>query len=100
MVSLEVRFFPSASIFSEAPDVNWFSQILTGLPPFHYFSNVSFVIVTVAGGGRPDPHQYELSPLLDEFWPLLEACWDASPQERPTIDQLVHEIQAARAQHA
>ena len=35
--------------------------------------------------------KYALRP--DELWALLEKCWAMSPSDRPTIDQVIVELQ-------
>jgi hypothetical protein len=37
---------------------------------------------------RPGPEDCILSPLSDELWRLLSACWVGRPDQRPTAGQL------------
>jgi hypothetical protein len=39
----------------------------------------------------PDFERYALQP--NEMWSLLEKCWATVPKERPTIDEVIKELE-------
>jgi serine/threonine protein kinase len=75
--------------YSEKADVYGFGIILwqmaSGLVPFQGLDRMSFMEEVVEGGLRPAvlPHW----PLA--FSDLLETCWDANPQIRPSFDNIM-----------
>jgi len=61
-------------------------EILTGAIPFSHIKSDASVILSITLGGRPKPH---LCPQInDDIWAMLERCWDAAPNRRPSMATL------------
>ncbi|KXN92809.1 Receptor-interacting serine/threonine-protein kinase 1 [Leucoagaricus sp. SymC.cos] len=70
-------------------------EIFTGRVPFHEIPNPFTVMLTLVRSKdvRPTrPPVTQDSELLDEIWQLMEECWDAEPEKRPAIEQVVRRI--------
>ena len=64
-------------------------EVFSGRVPFGGMENES-VIVQIASGKRPiKPPAAEQLGLSAEMWKFIEKCWSASPNKRPTIDEVV-----------
>ena len=62
--------------------------VLTGLTPFQDCPTPYVVGTKVTKGYRPPLPSY-----LDESWKMLiSACWEPSPEQRPTFEQIVTEL--------
>ncbi|KAG8892396.1 hypothetical protein FRB99_002736 [Tulasnella sp. 403] len=63
-------------------------------------SNVQGAIITdIAKGARPQP-TLEASPSGQSYatiWELAKSCWTEDPESRPTMEQVVRELQAVGA---
>ncbi|KAG9108263.1 hypothetical protein FRC07_008471, partial [Ceratobasidium sp. 392] len=72
-------------------------QLISGLPPYYqhrHAHSVTFDIRTKIRPVRADYaefEQYALKP--DEMWALLERCWEIEPKNRPTIDEVIAELE-------
>ncbi|KAF5349267.1 hypothetical protein D9756_009383 [Leucocoprinus leucothites] len=70
-------------------------QILTGHLPFYEFPRTATVINKLLQGilpSKPPPADQEKLELTDETWHIMERCWARSPEERPTIQEIVEEL--------
>lgn len=50
------------------------------------------VVLRVCEGKRPTRPPYDLHALGDGVWGLIEACWAAQPEERPSTSQIVDRL--------
>jgi hypothetical protein len=61
-------------------------QVITGFIPFSHITNDASVIMYILSGGRP---KRELLPQInDGIWEMLEMCWHAVPNRRPSMATL------------
>ncbi|KAJ7176798.1 kinase-like domain-containing protein [Mycena filopes] len=68
-------------------------EILTGNVPFHTEKNDMVVMLQVLEGVRPtQPAACSGTRQLNSVWKLLESCWEADPQMRPTAGQIVERL--------
>ena len=50
----------------------------------------------ILGGGRPSvPENTERLGLSSEVWDLINRCWEEDPLKRPTMEDVVRELQEA-----
>jgi len=63
-------------------------QILTGFLPFRHIRSDAKIVLTVITGGRP--LREHCPQITNDIWEVLEACWDADPNKRPSMDSLAH----------
>jgi len=64
-------------------------EVFSGMVPFGNMKNES-VVIQIASGKRPaKPQATEQLGLTAEMWKFIERCWNANPNKRPTIDQVV-----------
>ena len=64
-------------------------EVFTGRVPFGNVKNEA-VVIQIAGGKRPaKPQAAEQLGLTAEMWKFIEKCWNANPNKRPTIDEVV-----------
>ncbi|KAH8119605.1 kinase-like protein [Phellopilus nigrolimitatus] len=86
-------------ILSPASDVFAFSmtilELMTGQRPFSHIKRTPEVLIRVQSGERPlrptEPEVLERG-LDGSMWNLLTRCWDANPEKRPTIHQILEEL--------
>jgi serine/threonine protein kinase len=65
-------------------------EVFTGRIPFDGYSAIT-ALINIRGGVRPErPGEVELK---DEMWNLLKRCWDQDPKKRPTIREVVGELE-------
>ncbi|RDB23589.1 Serine/threonine-protein kinase STY46 [Hypsizygus marmoreus] len=72
-------------------------EIFSGSIPFHDISNDYAVILKVTAGHRPDRPSYcepmnipcETLGLEDVMWDIIEQCWNADVQGRPTASEII-----------
>ena len=84
-------------IGSKSADVFAFAmlavEVFTGKVPFGNMKNES-VVIQIANGKRPaKPQAAEQLGLTVEMWKLIEKCWTANPNKRPTIDDVVRALE-------
>ncbi|KAF8601633.1 kinase-like protein [Ceratobasidium sp. AG-I] len=72
-------------------------ELISGKLPFFQNRHPQNVMLLISTGKKPSRQnytefdRYALRP--DELWTLLEKCWAMSPADRPTIDQVVAELE-------
>ncbi|KAG8779183.1 hypothetical protein FRC12_024597 [Ceratobasidium sp. 428] len=75
-------------------------ELITGRIPYYEHKRTHSVVFEVQKNKRPtrakypDFEKYALKP--DEMWNLLERCWQTNPEDRPTIDEVVAELEEMR----
>ena len=84
---------PTPTTASKAADVFAFAmlavEVFTGKVPFSNLKNES-VVVQIVGGKRPEkPQAAEQLGLTVEMWKFIEKCWNANPDKRPSINEVV-----------
>ncbi|KAG6806146.1 hypothetical protein H0H92_012514, partial [Tricholoma furcatifolium] len=73
--------------------------VFTGKPPFANFT-APLIASKVVYGYRPKrPPNSCLSwnawGLTEDLWTLIEMCWEATPDGRPTIDLVIQRLEQA-----
>ncbi|KAG6884905.1 hypothetical protein C0992_005602, partial [Termitomyces sp. T32_za158] len=67
-------------------------EIFTGQVPYAHLKNRYAVILRVSRGERPARPEissvWSHSGLTEGIWSLMEACWDAAPEKRPSIQEI------------
>ncbi|KAG6825891.1 hypothetical protein H0H92_001972 [Tricholoma furcatifolium] len=72
-------------------------EIFVGNRPFANFAP-QLIASKVMYGHRPE-RPYKSSPswnvwgLTENIWALIEMCWEATPDRRPTIDAVIHRLE-------
>lgn len=84
---------PTPMTASKAADVFAFAmlavEVFTGKVPFSNLKNES-VVIQIVGGKRPEkPQAAEQLGLTAEMWKFIEKCWNANPNKRPSINEVV-----------
>ncbi|KAJ7651064.1 kinase-like domain-containing protein [Roridomyces roridus] len=68
-------------------------EFLTGTAPFPELPSEIAVMFAVLEGRRPSrPPSCSGTPTLDGLWALLQDCWHADPDSRPTAVQVVQRL--------
>ena len=69
-------------------------EVFTGKVPFYQESNGLNVGSKILDGYRPErPRDAGGEELTDGMWELLCRCWSADPASRPTMKNVVQEMQ-------
>jgi serine/threonine protein kinase len=68
-----------------------FLEVLTGELPFSELTSDFHVTVTVLRGKRPQ-RPTALPELTDDFWRLVEQCWDQEVTRRPPITTILDRL--------
>ena len=64
-------------------------EVLSQRIPFHRYQN-SVISLKVVRGDRPErPKEVEGAWFTDDVWELLERCWMAQPEDRPSIKDIL-----------
>ncbi|KIO16128.1 hypothetical protein M407DRAFT_34239 [Tulasnella calospora MUT 4182] len=86
----EEEMLPPADIYAFA------SVILAVLSSRHPFSGVSISsakgIAAIVHGVPPDPEDHPNLSKDDPLWPLLQRMWSRNPGDRPTIDEVMKQL--------
>ncbi|CAE7072710.1 unnamed protein product [Rhizoctonia solani] len=72
-------------------------EIITGKVPFQEYDHDFQVIAAVIGGAKP-VCPLGISP-ASKLWVLLNTCWDQVVRERPTANQILHEMLELASDH-
>ena len=75
--SLESPYTMQSDIYSLGMTI---LEVLTGRAPFRHRRYDTVVILDVIRGARP----LRSAEISDVVWELLQYCWNAAPQDRPT----------------
>ncbi|CAE6495085.1 unnamed protein product [Rhizoctonia solani] len=71
-------------------------QLYSGLEPYHLYTKDQRICAQITSGRSPKredhPEFDKYAPLPDKTWALLEKCWKMEPEERPTIQEVVDEL--------
>ncbi|KAG8900526.1 Receptor-interacting serine/threonine-protein kinase 2 [Tulasnella sp. 408] len=65
------------------------------LPPADIYAFASVILAGIAlitQGVPPDPEDYPNLPENDSLWPLLQRMWSQNPADRPTIDDVLKQL--------
>jgi hypothetical protein len=66
---------------------------MTGKVPFYELSNDMAVMFKVMVGQRPSrPFSWSGTSVLEDFWHLLQDCWNKTPDMRPQVAQIVQRL--------
>ncbi|KAK7031184.1 hypothetical protein VNI00_013600 [Paramarasmius palmivorus] len=71
-----------------------FYEIITGLPPFHELKRDPAIVVAVLHGKRPSKPENNRFP--DDWWSLVNSCWEADRDMRPTAEDILQRLSLAR----
>ncbi|KAG8714537.1 hypothetical protein FRC11_008092 [Ceratobasidium sp. 423] len=86
---------PSSDIWSWAMTV---LQLYSGLLPYYQHTKNQKICDEIRLGRTPKREDYldfdKYAPLPDKTWALLQKCWNKEPEERPTIQEVVDELDA------
>ena len=65
-------------------------QVLCGSPPFRDLANSSMVVVEILKGTRPEkPEDAASLGFTDKLWEIVERCWSADKDVRPTPEAVL-----------
>ncbi|QRW12942.1 Serine/threonine-protein kinase [Ceratobasidium sp. AG-Ba] len=72
-------------------------ELMSGLKPYHKFKELDGADKIVAGclpkeSDYPEFRQH--CPQPDMMWELLQRCWNMDPEKRPTIHQVIDELES------
>ncbi len=68
-------------------------QVFTNQLPFHEARTDVAVLLRLNKGLRPSkPSPDQASELSAEIWEIMERCWNQSPDERPSVDQVAESL--------
>ncbi|KAG0703883.1 kinase-like domain-containing protein [Suillus ampliporus] len=77
---------------SEQSDIYSFGgimlQVLTNKVPYYHLTNDAAIILCIAKSEKPSRSRYPVLP--DKYWHLIEQCWSADPQDRPSTERSVY----------
>ncbi|KAG0703873.1 kinase-like domain-containing protein [Suillus ampliporus] len=65
-------------------------QVLTNKVPYYHLMNDAAIILCIAKLEKPSRSRYPVLP--DKYWHVIEQCWSANPQDRPSTEPLDREI--------
>ncbi|KAG8775956.1 hypothetical protein FRC12_001173 [Ceratobasidium sp. 428] len=84
---------PSCDIWSWAMTA---LELISGQKPYYNIRPDYEVPNAIRGGQKPVESDYpafrEFSPQPDMMWALFEKCWSMKPEDRPTIGQVIEEL--------
>ncbi|ELU42189.1 protein tyrosine kinase domain-containing protein [Rhizoctonia solani AG-1 IA] len=93
-ISGDPQMDPSSDIWSWAMTA---LQLYSGLEPYHQHVKDHRICAEIMAGRTPKREDYpefdKYAPLPDKTWTLLEKCWNMEPEERPTIQDVVDELE-------
>ncbi|CAE6410691.1 unnamed protein product [Rhizoctonia solani] len=93
-ISGDPQMDPSSDIWSWAMTA---LQLYSGLEPYHQYVKDHRICAEIMAGRTPKredhPEFDKYAPLPDKTWTLLEKCWNMEPEERPTIQDVVDELE-------
>lgn len=72
------------------------SKLITHRPPFREIRRTTGVIIAASDGKLPRrPMEEEIVDrgLDDSLWYLLTRCWSSDPSARPTIEEVVTDLE-------
>jgi len=76
-----------------------FWQIFSGTVPFSNIRSDAKVLLHILSGRRPlRTQQCDEAGLNDELWALIGECWAQDEQLRPSISEVVREVERLRRQ--
>ncbi|KAF8599904.1 kinase-like protein [Ceratobasidium sp. AG-I] len=97
----KVPLEPSCDIWSWAMTA---LELYSGLEPFYQFTLNSPMNNAIIKGTRPQRSEYpdfdKYAPQPDAYWALLEKCWRREPESRPTIQEVLDELDRIDPKHA
>src|ERR1043166_6020167 len=64
------------------------NEIITGIPPFNNRSHDLFLALDICQGLRPTIR----AEIPKELKELIEKCWDANPEKRPTSEEIFYTL--------
>ncbi|KAG9009443.1 hypothetical protein FRB94_014270 [Tulasnella sp. JGI-2019a] len=67
-------------------------QIVSGHEPYYKIRAIGQLVNAINSHITPKRSDYDYSAVLlkdDRLWDLLEACWRAEPEKRPSVDEVI-----------
>ncbi|CAE6485878.1 unnamed protein product [Rhizoctonia solani] len=90
---------PSSDIWSWAMTA---LQLYSGLVPYYQYQKNQRICDQIWSGRIPKREDYpdfdKYAPLPDKTWALLVRCWNKEPEDRPTIQDVVDELDRINAE--
>ncbi|KAG8920987.1 hypothetical protein FRC02_000519 [Tulasnella sp. 418] len=77
-------------------------EIMTGHPPYYYIKPVGRLIKAINEHKFPEKSSYP-SPITESYaglWELFERCCDGDPNQRPSITQVLQNLEEIKARRA
>lgn len=68
-------------------------ELLTGKQPFSEYRSGAAVISALVRGRQPKRPTEHIEWLGDGVWALMQRCWDREPSSRPTMEEVVVDLQ-------
>ena len=73
-------------------------QVLCGTHPFYEIEASYLITNAIIDGKRPEkPEGAERLGFNDELWAIVERCWKANRDERPTVEEILSSLNDATA---
>ena len=71
-------------------------QVLCGCAPFRDLANSFMVVVEISKGARPEkPEDAARFGFTDGLWEIVERCWSADKDVRPTLEAVLSSLRDA-----
>ncbi|KAG9091446.1 hypothetical protein FS749_016541 [Ceratobasidium sp. UAMH 11750] len=67
-------------------------EVIFGQLPYSDCRHDIEVVRKIKGGVKPGRRSEEQAPSLSYLWPVIEACWNSSPEERPSSYEILAKI--------
>ncbi|KAG9009189.1 copper transport protein ctr1 [Tulasnella sp. JGI-2019a] len=74
-------------------------HVLSGLAPFYKLSNVPAIETKVRDGQTSPKQDHPRIPSDATIWGLMEKCWQTDPTKRPTIREVLKELESERLRY-
>ncbi|KAG8928867.1 hypothetical protein FRC01_005261 [Tulasnella sp. 417] len=67
---------------------------MSGKGPFYKKTIAAAIIIAISYDETPSPRDHEKLPEEDSLWDLLRRSWDPEPEQRPSMAQVVQELES------
>ena len=66
-------------------------EVLSGKVPFYHCGDVA-AVRRILNGDRPERPKEGGPWFTDDIWNLLECCWEPMPDDRPSVEDVLHRL--------